>query len=177
MCLGAAIQNRLGWEQVPLSPSDERQEFDSMCREWARFQMDPVGFHQAPSAVFPGNESTAVLSSSDDDHTGSLHSYWDGTDSSGSRPQSSNSSPHPHQDHAHHPHAHARERTRPSVIVTESAPRSSDGDSRGGMTSIHSGQDRHRQNRSKSVDTDEPDLVPPSERQCRTLRVMVAWKA
>lgn len=172
MALGAAVENRLGWIPIPSSPSDSRQEFDSLCSEWARFQMDPSGYRQAPPALFAGNESTATLSlsgTSEEDR-----SFWDGTDSSGSHPQSTES--HPHSSTSHHqpspriPHPSGPKDKSYSAVVTETTVRSS------------SSQDHSRSSQGQNPMTllDLPDEVirhAPSERQCRTFRVMVAWKA
>jgi len=39
-CLGfdAVLEDRLGWNPVPVSRSEERMEFDAMCDAWADYQ-------------------------------------------------------------------------------------------------------------------------------------------
>ncbi|TCD66604.1 hypothetical protein EIP91_001113 [Steccherinum ochraceum] len=188
MALSAAVENRLDWQAAPPSPSEPRLEFDTQLAAWNRFQADPSGFRQTPATVFTthgiGNDSTTLLSStgtSDEDHSSSSFSRWESTDSSGSHPSSSstsNSNNHNgHQNHpyhqSHHAHSpHLKEKPR-AVAVTETAVRSSSSHEHSKTTAAHSSTAQL-----SFLDLpDEPSRPAPSERQCRTFRVMVAWKA
>ncbi|KAH8104809.1 hypothetical protein BXZ70DRAFT_618872 [Cristinia sonorae] len=172
--LGSAVGSRLNWMASPAEPSDARLEYDSFCSEYARYQLDPIGYHRAPSTFFNGNESTPLLTSSDEGHSVSSSSHWDGTDSS---------SGHHHHHHGHHHSLHSNaihgsSGHSPHLFDSKASPRLGDGFAHSSLG--QEGKPNASQARLSPHFSDMDESIhppPPSERQCRTLRVMVAWKA